>query len=239
MTKWKMLPLVLWLMILLSSCHEDSICEKGEGPIIREEIFLPAFHSIKNNTVADIYLQQGNEQKIIAEGQEDIIDLLELAVKSGEWEINFDRNCVYNFDGLKLFITLPEIRSVQAINGGNIYSDGLMKVDELTALTNGLGEIELFVEASRIDARTESRGSIKLSGTTNEAFYTIRGAGSIHGFELNTKITEAVVRHTGNVETTVTEELKVLIEGKGDVYYKGFPEKDITIDGQGEVKNVN
>ena len=235
----KSLAFGLFILLTLFGCDEDSICEKGEGPIIREEILLPPIHSIKNNNVVDVYIQQGAEQKIIVEGQQDIIDLLNHSVNNGVWEIDFDRNCVYNFDGMKIFITIPEVRSLQTINEGNIYSSDTLVVEDISLLTNGRGKISLDAIARHIDARTESIGDIEITGLANTTTYTIRGGGNIRGFDLIADEADITIRRSGNVEITVMRNLKVLIDGSGDVYFKGSPMKEITIDGSGEVIDFN
>lgn len=207
--------------------------------MVTQELFLPAIHSIINDNVVEVQLQQGSEQKIIAEGQQDIIDLLKTSVTNGVWKIGFERNCVYNFDGLTLFITLSDFRRIETTGEGDIIGQGTLTSDEISFLSNGRGSIQAEVVAQRIEARTEGPGDISLDGTTEEAAFTIRGNGDIRAFDLQTAAADITIRGSGDAEITANDWLKVLIDGSGDVYYKGSPEKDITIDGSGAVKNAN
>lgn len=242
MFKFKTLSLFALLAFTFTSCDLDDIndlCEKGEGETVSRTLELESFHSIVVDVSADVFLQQGDVQSITVEGQENIIDLLELDVRNETWEIDFNKNCVRQDQDLKIFITIPDIQRLEIDGSGNLTGENLFVLDNLNLLIDGSGDLDVAVEAEEVTARIEGSGDILLEGSTDIARYIIRGSGDIRAFDMQAISADVEIRGSGEVEVSVSDFLKVDIDGSGDVYYKGDPEIDLRVDGSGELKDAN
>ncbi|MEM9885276.1 MAG: head GIN domain-containing protein [Bacteroidota bacterium] len=235
----KILLLAFSIASIFSSCELDEICEKGEGPTVEKELDLPPFHSILLDVSADVFITQGEAQSIRVEGQENIIDLLEQEVRNETWEIDFERTCVRNYDGLKIFITLPDVRGIEIDGSGNVTGENVFTTDNIDLDIDGSGDMDLALEVKTIDARIDGSGDMELEGIADKAGYYIRGSGDIRAFDLETLEADVEIRGSGSVETTVLDFLRIDIDGSGDVFYKGNPEIEQRIDGSGDVKDAN
>jgi len=239
MKNLKFLMLSLLAAVAFSSCELDEICEKGDGPTVSKELSLPPFHSLVLDISADVFITQGEAQSITVEGQENIIDKLELDVRNETWDIDFDQNCIRNHDGLKIFITLPEVRSIEIDGSGDIIGENVFTGEKIDLLIDGSGDMDLALEMKEVNARIEGSGDFELEGLADIVRYYVRGSGDIRAFDLETLEADVEIRGSGSVEVTAIDFLKIDIDGSGDVYYKGNPELDIRVDGSGEVKDVN
>lgn len=223
----------------LGSCELDELCEKGDGPTVNKELSLPPFHSLVLDISADVFITEGEAQSITVEGQENIIDQLELDVRNETWEIDFEQSCIYNHDDLKIFITLPEIRSIEIDGSGNVVGENTFTGDNIDLTIDGSGDMDLALEVKEVNARVEGSGDFELEGLADVVRYYVRGSGDIRAFDLEALEADVEIRGSGSVEVTVVDFLKVDIDGSGDVFYKGNPELDVRVDGSGEVKDVN
>ena len=74
--------------------------------------------------------------------------------------------------------------------------------------------------------------------TTNLDIF-LNGSGSFFGFPLSAQSCQVDIIGSGNCEVTANQELDVIIEGSGSVFYKGTPTIKEHITGSGRVVNSN
>ena len=65
------------------------------------------------------------------------------------------------------------------------------------------------------------------------------GSGGFYGFPLSASTCQVDISGSGNCEVTVDNDLDVVIEGSGSVYYKGSPSIEVDITGSGRVVDTN
>jgi putative autotransporter adhesin-like protein len=213
-------------------------CINGEGETITEELALSDFSKIKLKVSADVYVTQGDFQKVEVKGQQNIIHQLDLDVNGETWEIEFD-DCVRNYNDLKIYITIPEIKELNISGSGMIYGENDFAVGDLRLRISGSGDIDLIVDANDIDSKISGSGKIKLGGTTNRFKLAISGSGDYRTFDLGSEDGEIEISGSGDAEVNVSDELDIDISGSGDVYYKGAPALRIDISGSGNVIDAN
>lgn len=213
-------------------------CERGSGEIITEIVDVPTFTGIQLNNSVDVYLRQGTSQKVEIEGQENLIELLELDVQNKTWDIEFDR-CVRNLDDFKIFITSPLIDFVGVSGSGKVYSENQLEGEDLTLRVSGSGDIDLSMLMQNLDAKISGSGKMKLEGFSEEFYLKISASGDYDAFDLETERGEVIINGSGDVDVFVNERLDVTINGSGDLRYKGFPLLDIEINGSGDIINAN
>lgn len=213
-------------------------CMEGEGGIITEELFLNEFSKIKLKTSGDVYLTQGDVQKVLVEGQQNIIHQLDLDVNGDTWEIEFD-DCVKDYEQLRFYITIPEIKELNISGSGMIYGENDFDLGDIRLRISGSGDIDIIGEAEDIDSKISGAGKIKLAGYSERFKLNISGSGDYRAFDLDTQDGDIKISGSGEAEVTVNDELDVEISGSGDVYYKGQPALRLDISGSGDVIDAN
>lgn len=231
-------------MVSFSSCewNDDEglfSCIDGEGETISDELLLDDFTRLKIKIDADVYLTQGETQKVVVEGQQNIIHSLDLDVNDDQWEIELD-GCVDDYNGLKFYITMPKISELNISGSGMIYGENEFKLDYLKLRVSGSGDIDIAMEeCTDLDTKISGSGDIKLTGITENFDLKISGSGDYDAFDLKSEDGDIEISGSGDAEVTATDELEVKISGSGDVYYKGEPDLDIEVSGSGDVVDAN
>ena len=213
-------------------------CVKGEGPIVSEEINLRNFDAIELKISAHVYIRQGSEQKVVVEGQHNIIDELERNVDNGIWKIETDR-CVRNHDDLRIYITLPDVTLLRISGSGDIISENTLVVNDIELSISGSGKIDIAVDADDINAKTSGSGDMLLEGKGDVLTYQVSGSGDLRAFNLRMHAANINISGSGDADVHVSDELDIRISGSGDVSYKGNPQVDARITGSGRVINAN
>ncbi len=233
----------LLLAFSLSSCILDigdnlGNCVRADGPVRSEILELGRIEGIDLAIPATVFLTQGPEQIVEIEAQEEVIDQLETAVRGGIWEIEYDR-CVSNESSIRIYITIPEITSLQISGSGEIISQNELLVDDLDIGIKGSGDVDLALVADDIDANISGSGSMRFEGSADALNINIAGSGDFKCYNLEARKVRVKISGSGDAELWVTEELDVDISGSGDVFYKGSPSLNVSISGSGGVVDAN
>ncbi|MEM9932761.1 MAG: head GIN domain-containing protein [Bacteroidota bacterium] len=245
---------------ILPSCFidlDDDFCERGRGPSVIEEIFVPSFDGIDLRISARVIVRRGESQQVEVRGQQNIIDLLDRDVSQGIWEIRLFE-CTRNFDELEIYITVPELTYLRVSGSGSIFSEstfegnateiiiaGSGEIDfatlsnETTISLSGSGDVRLDVEGNKIDSDISGSGFISLQGDVNEQDVRISGSGDYRAFDLLSREAEVRIQGSGSSRVFVSEFLRATVSGSGDIRYRGNPSVDISITGSGKVINDN
>jgi len=238
-----LLKLLVWAIIgitILASCGKDNlgIGRDGNGQLVTENYNLPFFSEIDLKIEAEVVLTQGETPSVTVEGEENILEVLNLDVRNRQWEIKFDQ-WVDDYETLRIFITVEDLRKVIITGSGDIRTESPFLVDEMELRLNGSGDLFFQTEADKIDARITGSGSMDLQGQTDFLDVSVSGSGDLHAFELLAKNAEVNVNGSGDVEVLVENFLDAKILGSGDIYYKGDPVVEEKTTGSGEVIKVD
>ena len=214
----------------------------------RETRDLPPFTKISLSVTADVYLTQGNIQKVDVEGDEEDLEELvmevvgnKLIIKSkshgrifGSWS---------SWDDVNIYITLPTIEGISVAGSGSVTGRTKISTDDLDLSISGSGNIELDIKAEEIDADITGSGDMDLKVQTHQLSCHITGSGDIEvagtGKSIALKITGsgdidasgfeaeeciATITGSGSCEVYATKRIDANISGSGDIRYKGNPD---------------
>lgn len=255
----KQLTLLFLIPIFfLTACEKDRII--GEGDIITEELHLDDIERFALQSSIDVFVSQGSEQQIIAEGHENIIDRLKTSVRNGRWDIELEHGSYRNFS-LSISITVPDIREMIIDASGDIFM-GEMDLQNLKLRVRGSGDIvsnsslivsnkfDIDIEASgdvslnqvttpNLEVFIDGSGDLSLNGSATNAEYLIDASGDVKAFGLSSETVSVFSDGSGDTEIMVSDELDVIIRSSGSVYYRGNPNISETITGSGSLINSN
>lgn len=229
-------------LFLTTGCFSDDDgffnCERGEGDAVTESFSIDDFEGIELDIAADVYITQGDNFSIEVQGQQNILNELELEVKGDILDIDFD-DCVRNYDDLMFWISMPELDFVRICGSGRIFSENFITANDIVLEISGSGDIDLGLSADDIETKISGSGKILLEGTANDLDAVISGSGDVRAFDLISEKVDCRISGSGDMEVHATDKLDVKITGSGDVYYKGNPEVNVDITGSGDVVNAN
>ncbi len=234
------LPVFIAFLTIYSCVDDDNFfhdCENGDGPVVEQVLNLSDFTGIDLKVSANVYITQGDFFEVLAKGEQNVIDQLELNVRNDTWDIEFD-HCVKNYD-LDIFITMPKVEYLEISGSGEITGETFFDPENITLRISGSGTLCLGLFSQNIDAKISGSGNIELEGEAEQFDCRITGSGDVGAFKLITERADLEITGSGDASLHVLEFLKIKITGSGDVYFKGFPELDVEITGSGRVVDAN
>ena len=141
-----------------------------------------SFDRLASGGSADVVVTTGKAPSVRAEGSKDALDRLDVKVdgstlrlgtKKGNWALN------WNNGKLKIYVTVPMIRSVDLAGSGEVSVDRI-KVPEFSASISGSGEAKLAaLDADTVKLSISGSGEFDAAGRCTDARVNVSGSGDV------------------------------------------------------------
>lgn len=227
------------LLTFLTSCNFFKDCTNGEGEVVEEQLEIATFEEIELIGDFDLYLSQGETQKISIKAQSNLIELMNTSVSRGKWKVDFDP-CVNSMEAIEIYVQVPKLSKISVEGAGNIGGITTLNTNKIELSIEGSGTIELDLDTKELSSKIKGSGNLRLTGNTKKHQIEVNGSGDVNAFELSSAETDIEINGSGDVEVDVSYALSAKVNGSGDIYYKGSVKKiNSNIDGSGKLNQAN
>ncbi|MGQ8337312.1 head GIN domain-containing protein [Sunxiuqinia sp. A32] len=200
---------------------------------------VKSFHAIKVSSGIDLYLTQGNSEKVVINADPDIIDDIITEVRDGVLHIYLERNFNWGWNNSrKAHVTFDDLEALNASAGSDVYSENSFNLNELKIHASSGSDVKLTdLKAKEIWLETSSGSDAKLSGQTDSFEASASSGSDIDAGNLESKYCKVRVSSGSDATVFVTENLKANASSGGDIRYRGNPEyKDVHESSGGDIK---
>lgn len=208
-------------VLVASSCMINSI--DGNGNIVSRDFTTEPYEEVEVQGGMDITLVQGAEGNITVEGDENLMDYLDIDTRDGRLVLDFDHNGGFNSaHGILITVPIEDIDAAIVSGSGMIKSDLTINSNEFNSIVSGSGDILLSVNSAKHRAVISGSGDIRLRGQTENLSATVSGSGKIDASDLPANDAQATISGSGDILLHMNGgQLDAKISGSGDITYKG------------------
>ncbi len=208
-----------------------------------EERKVERFSRISVAVPGNVYLAQGPEQLVIAEGTDRVLENLITEVKDGRLVLRtpsrwrFRRN-----DQLNVYITMPELEGITLSGSASVRAEEPLQTQKFSVIISGSGRVYIAeLDADELDVTVSGSGRLNIGGgqKLEMSKIVISGSGRIEAGNLPVGMMDALISGSGSCRVHVLSDLNVRISGSGRVIYSGNPLIDARISGSGRVVNAD
>jgi hypothetical protein len=223
---------------------------------------LPTFTRISFGVSGKAYVRQGNEQKVVLEGNPDLLQEIETEVRGDRLLIRSRNNSWFdwnwrNTDRVTVYITVKDITGLSVSGSGDMIAETIVNGGSLDFNVSGSGSLEAEIDATGdVEADVSGSGVIHFKGKCRSLDSDISGSGRVifdgqvasrAKFDLtgsgrleasgSAQSVLTLVSGSGRVMAAnfETERCEVRITGSGDVQINVKSELDANITGSGSV----
>ena len=225
------------LVLLFAGCSSEKSwdCFKSSGDITQREIALPFFTSILVWDRTKLFIQQGDEQKVVVETGKNLVDNVKVSVVDGKLEIHNNNTCNFARDyGItKIYVTSPNITEIRSSTGYPIESIGTLHYPELSLLSedansggqyNTDGDFRLDLDVDNLYVVANGLSKFYLSGKAAYAnFGLYAGDCRIYSGDLIVQNLDVYHRSSGPMVVNPKQSIKGKIVSVGDIISKNRP----------------
>jgi hypothetical protein len=209
----------------------------GSGVTVAQPRSVGAFHGIRLRNSVDVRFTQGPDCKVSLEGEDNLLDLVSTEVRGDVLVIDTVRAHFTSKRPILVYVSAPELRELDMEGSGNILVQGDLRSDELEIDLSGSGDIVAQGELGKVDCDLSGSGTLTLRGTAEDEQIQLAGSGTIDSRELRVARQCSVdLSGSGDCLIWTDGQLKVQLDGSGEVRYKGEPASlSSDIDGSGSL----
>lgn len=172
----------IFLFAILSGCDTDSgiDCFKSSGDIFQEEIELSFFDKVNVGHRVQLFIKQGEEQRVLLKTGENLRRKIKLNVSENRLNIENGNNCnlVRDYGITKVFITVPNLTEIRNSSSLAIQGQGTLVFPDITLLSedtynednyNTDGDFILDLKSEKLTIVANGFSNFFLSGTATTA----------------------------------------------------------------------
>ena len=192
-----------------------------------QQVLTPgSFSAITLGVSGEVIIRQGNEHKVIVEGDRKTLEETNIYIKGDRLVITDKNNWRWGSrKKIKVYATLTDFSGARVSGSGTIRSEGILAGDEVRLTVSGSGKIDLHLEAEAVSTAISGSGRIVLTGRADKLAVSISGSGSCRAEELQAADADIAISGSGSAWINASREIVSRISGSGSVYYKGEPQR--------------
>lgn len=215
---------LLFVIISTTSCVFTG--KKGNSQVISEERTPnSSFDGIKVSQGINLFLTQGNNEKITVETDENLQDILITKVNNNNvLEVYFDEN-VRKATTKNVYVTARNIHLLSASSGASVTSENVINTESIQLKSSSGSNIRAEIVSNDVTSASSSGSSIKIMGKTNMLNAKSSSGSSIRADRFEASEVEAKVSSGASIDVFATESLVANASSGGSIEYTGTPRK--------------
>jgi len=197
---------------------------KGNGKITKESRAVSGYTAIASSGSWDVMVAYGESSSIQLEGDENLLQYIEITVENGTLHIKNKKNVnLRSKNKIIVYVSLTRLTGISLSGSGDIIGQGNFSNDGKTDFkVSGSGSIKLaFAKMKEVEAGISGSGDIRLSGSANTVDAHISGSGNADCSDVICDDASAHISGSGNIKLNANKSIDASISGSGNVSYKG------------------
>ncbi len=231
----------LLILIAAASCIRiEGLRLTGSGNVISQERKISNVESVSIGAGMNLFITQGSTEELRIEAEDNLISHLVTEVKNGRLSIRFN-NVIFgvtNKEPINIFLTIKDLKEIDASSGASITSEGISTDNLSIDLSSGaIGEI--IVDVNNLDIEISSGAQIEISGNTDYQEVSLSSAGNYEAKDLESRTAVMDLSGGARAVINVSEKLDADVSSGASLKYIGLPQIISNISSGGELKNIS
>ena len=194
----------------------------GSGNLVKETRPVEGFDKIKASSAIEVEFTNGTEEKVVVEGDDNVIKFIETKVHGGVLEVSLAGGHNFSNATHKVTVTAPGISGIDLegacsfTSTNTVHGNGALSIE-----SSGASTIEAEIDAPEVRAKVSGASTVKLKGKTRNYEATLSGSSTLEAGDLLSEITR--INAEGASTATVFSSISLDAEagGASTIHYKG------------------
>ena len=241
----KTLKIVLLIAAVfsLTACNFDLNFNQtsGSGNVETEERNVTAdFDKVHGSAGIDVYLTEGNDNKIVVEADDNLLSLITTEISNGKLKIGVvNGKNIGRAKAKKVHVTYKSLTAITASSGADVIGNSVVKSESLTLKSSSGADLEVDIIAKEVYADVSSGADLKVAGRAIKLVADASSGSDLKAKELEVKVCKANASSGADITVNVLDEIDGKASSGGDIKYYGNPTAVKTKDGaSGSVRKM-
>jgi len=189
----------------------------------RQSRQVTGFHAVDISGGIDLYLSNGPESVAVSASSSSVRDLIQTEVENGILHIFMAKKGNYGIGSnhLKAFVSVPELTSLAASGGSDVFLQNAITAGDLQIRLSGGSDLKGKLNATHLAIWQSGGSDVSLSGNVQNLQVEASGGSDLSGYDLITDYASLNASGGCDSHLTVNKELRIVASGGSDVSYKG------------------
>lgn len=207
----------------LASCNPRNVEDSDNRFENVEEISGVA--RLKISGVINLTLIQSENESISIEGSEELSEHFKISQQGDQLELELKdvKGSFFKDKSLNVTLQIADLKELEFEGVGNIKTQSAFNVERISIRGEGVGNINLELNANQIDADLDLMGNMNLKGKSEQFYLDNEGIGNIDASGLKAQNVDLKSSGIGRVSVHCEGELSLEVSGIGEVKYTGHP----------------
>lgn len=211
----------LFVIIGLITCNINTeFGINGSGNIVEQERNLPKFTGIEVRGGIELYITQGDTQKVVVETDDNLQKIFITKVEDDILKIYTDRWFV-NSKSLKVKVVVKDLIMVSCSGGSDAFTEKPFTAGNLAINLSGGSDANLELKATEITGHISGGSDLYMKGTVVNFNLEASGGSDCKAYDLTATKANLTASGGSDVYITVNDELKAVASGGSDIKYRG------------------
>lgn len=210
-------------LVILSSCDNRN---DNRNDNYTESIDIEGVKRLKLSGMFNVNISQYDQESLEVSGDESMVKKLKVKQSGDLLELSLEGKNSGGFfkkEGIQVNLSIADLKELEFEGAGNIRTAHTLTLNDLKILGNGVGNINLEIEAESVDSELNFVGNMVLKGKTNEFYLVNEGIGNIDASKFTAQRVNLISSGIGSVSVHCEDELSIEVNGIGTVNYTGNP----------------
>ncbi|MCY7349559.1 MAG: DUF2807 domain-containing protein [Cytophagaceae bacterium] len=187
---------------------------------------VSGFSGVQVNGGIDLYLTQGNSEKLTLDVNGFEEEEVKVEVKNGTLKIYVDRKGSWGMNWgrnryVKAYLTFKALNKIQANGGSDLFSQGTLTFNTLDLQINGGADAKMALKAAELNVQTNGGADVELSGSVRRLNAQGTGGSDLDAGKLSSEVCNASSSGGSDVYVYATKEITMDASGGSDIHYAG------------------
>lgn len=244
----------LFILFLFNACNSGTNITIGNGKVIKgngnviteSRDASQNFSKITARGSVNIFLKQGDTQKVEIEAEDNIMPIVKIEIKNDELTARTEGN-MSTKKGVNIHITYKELNTITSSGSTDIFVESLLKSENISLASSGSSDINIEnLEAENINLTSSGSSDIKIKharatsfaldlsgasdvkiseGMVDNLTATTSGSSDLLADNLETRNATLTSSGSSDIKIRVSEKLTAQSSGSSDIYYNGNPKE--------------
>ena len=206
--------------LLLNSCVFVAPSIRGNGKVVEINRTVDKFDEIKVSRGMNVYISQGDEQKVVVKADENILQAISTKVENGVLKITTTER-IRNAKSKKVYVHVNELDNIIATAGSNVYSETEIANDVLDLTCSAGSNMRLDIHADKVSASATAGANLFLKGEAYKGDLSASAGSNIKAGELKVIDCNAKASSGANIWVEVSGSFSGKASSGANVFYSG------------------
>lgn len=210
--------------LFLSACNFNfNTGETGNGNVVTQERNVSEdFSEVRGSAGLDVYLTQGDENKIVVEADENLLQYISTEIENGKLHITTSEN-IGRSKAKKVHVSFKHLNNIEASSGADVIGNSVIKSENLSLKGSSGADLEVEVFSKEISIKSSSGSHVNVSGKASSLMADASSGGEIDAQKLMVATCNAEASSGAEVTVNVKNKLETHVSSGGNINYYGDP----------------